>query len=175
MKKQTKIIAIAIGLVIVAGLGTYAVNPDLFQGRFSRSKISRTVKTVKPVRTVNTPTISDCPYEFGNFDPNSGSTAEYGDKIDFRWNGPGCSRYEWKQYLLCFENVYNSQEYRCIGVLPNSNHMTLSKNDWRLINNAMKTKTSYKVSTKWYVISRFGDAFNGEDLKTDTWKFTYGK
>lgn len=159
MKKQNKILLAVLAVVVVAGVAFYAGNSELFQGRLS--KISK---------------VSKCNIVLENFDPNPGTVAKYGDAVDFKWNGPGCSRYDWSQYELCFENVNNSQEFACIGVIPHSNHWTLSGADWRFINGEMKTLTSRtQVDTNWYVQSRFGNALKGEILTTKPWKFSYTK
>ena len=153
MKNQTKWL-IGVVVVVVFSAGAYlGTNTDLFQGKLSP--------------------VTKCNIVFENFDP-SGITAKFGDSVDFKWNGPGCSRYKWTQYELCFENVSNSQEFACIGV-TNSNHKTLTGADWNFISNAMKTVTSRVVYTKWYVQSLFGNAIKGEILKTEPWKFSYTK
>jgi len=246
MKKQTKIIAIVLGLVMVAGVAAYTINPELFQGSLRLRRVVNTAefseictthgfygiddlyavelldaKTGKRssrcvaddwVITGDLSGISDiqkksqevmfkrlhtaglnvraaqltddnylyvelendnCNSELQNFDPNPWTVGKYGQEVEFKWNGPGCSEYEWSQYELCFKNIYNSQEFACVGVIPDSNYMTLSIDDWEFIDKAMKTYASKKVHTKWYVMSRFGDALNGEALKSEAWRFSY--
>lgn len=116
---------------------------------------------------------TNCTYTLENFDPNKKAIAKYGEKVDFEWNGPGCSQYEFSQYLLCFENLENLNEHACIGV-PDSNHHTLTSEDWAFIDSELKTKYSkYNTATQWYVQSRFGDAISGEILQSEPWKFSY--
>ncbi|PIZ76354.1 hypothetical protein COY05_01465 [Candidatus Peregrinibacteria bacterium CG_4_10_14_0_2_um_filter_38_24] len=156
MKKQNKILLAVLAVVVVAGVAFYAGNSELFQGRLSR--ISKAPA---------------CNVVLENFDPNPNSIGKYGDALDFKWNGPGCSSYRWTQYMLCFENVNNAQEFACLGV-PDSNHKTLTTENWEFINGEMKTLNSDdKVETYWFVQSYFGNALKGEIKKTTPWKFTY--
>lgn len=156
MKKQSKILLAVLAVAVVAGVAVYAGNSGLFQGKLAK--------------------VPKCNISFENFDPNPDTVAKYGEAVDFKWNGPGCSKYDWTQYELCFQNVNNSQEFACIGVIPNSNHWTLSGADWRFINGEMKTLTSpTKVDTNWHVQSIFGNALKGEILTTKRWKFSYTK
>jgi len=155
MTNKGKVLAAVVAVVVVlaGGVGLYLKGGDLM-GRMGFSVVPK------------------CEVSFGNFDPNSGTIAKYGDDVDFKWNGPGCSRYELSQYLLCFENVANSQEFACIGV--KDNHKTLSVEDWEWINGNMKTlKSKNRVETYWYVQSRFGNALKGETKTTEPWKFSY--
>lgn len=152
MKKQSKILLAALIGLIVVGVAAFAAKPGLFQGKLSR-----------------------CASKLENFDPNPNSIGKYGDELDFKWNGPGCSNYRWTQYRLCFENVNNNKEFTCIG-FSDSNHRKLSIKDWELIDGSMETLTSPdKVETYWYIISDFGNALKGEQIISKPWKFTYSK
>jgi hypothetical protein len=160
--KKTKVTKILLAVLVVLGLGAtvvFATNPSLFQGKMSNSNVTR------------------CGWIFGNYASDPSSVAKYGDQVDFKWNGPGCSKYEFSQYLLCFENVNNKQETACVTAPdPKSNHLTLTKWDWAFINKEMKTLTSpNRVDMNWYVQSRHGNALAGAILKTQPWKFSYTK
>lgn len=156
MKKSVKVIGMIAVLLLVAGLSFYVGNAESFQGRLTK--------------------ISTCKIVFENFDPNPSTVVKYGSDIDFKWNGPGCSRYAFTQYLLCFENATNPADFACLGVYPDSNHKKLSLDDWKFIDQEMRTSRSQKsVKLNWFVQSRFGNSSNGEELKTTPWKFSYSR
>ena len=121
------------------------------------------------------PVVEECSNILENIDP-LGAQVVFGEPVNFKWNGPGCSEYEWLQYELCFKNVANSAEYYCIGVIPASNEKTLSREDWLSIHEAMDTKNAVGgADMYWFITSVFGDSFYGENLYTDSWPFSYSK
>ena len=111
-----------------------------------------------------------CESLFENFDPNPYTAVDYGEPVEFRWNGPGCSEKKWDHYLLCFENINNPSESACFG--SPANNLTLSIEEWKSIDGQMKTVNSPKqVNTRWFILSIFGEGT--EILKTQPWEFSY--
>ena len=173
MTKNSKILASGLVAVLLVGTFVFYGGGDLFQGRFSRDGVD----------TDRGADASECNMAHGNHAPPSGVVIKKWDSVRFKWNGPGCSEYDFSQYSLCFENAFPAsdalmdQEFWCIGVIPHSNDWTLSAEDWALIDGAMKTTKNDQghVGMRWYVMSKFGDSFEGETLKTEGWEVTYLK
>jgi len=164
MKKKSLVAILSVILVlIIGGVAVYATGfGDYVQGKIFKAQ--------------------KCDIVFENFDPNPDTVVDYGDTVDFKWNGPGCpkSGYKFKQYMLCFKNVNNEMAYHCIGELPNtktglSNHYTLSEEDWRTLHNKTKNgMESGQIDLKWYVMSYFGTGLEiKEQLSTRAWTFSY--
>jgi hypothetical protein len=111
-----------------------------------------------------------------NFDPNPGTLVDLSTPVDFKWNGPGESQYEFVQYMICFEEV-NGPSYVCFNA-DTSNHKTMSLNDWKIIDAEMAHLSGNVIDLNWYVQSWFrdsADSSNEELLTSQSWNVSYDR
>lgn len=112
----------------------------------------------------------NCETELSNIEPSQSSEFNFGDEISFKWNGPGCSDYEFRQYMICFNNadaLYDN-EFLCLGAF--TDHFELTQEYWDMIEeNFTIEQGSNDLNLYWNIQSRFETTPLTQGYETEPW------
>ena len=115
----------------------------------------------------------NCETELSLIDPAADTEFDFEDEISFTWDGPGCSDYEFKQYMICFVNAdpLIAKENVCFGSTTNS--FQLSADNWDLMNGEFTVdENSNILNLDWFVYSRFENHPLMQDVSSESRKIT---